>query len=273
MLRHAETCNLDWLGQSSLIYGRNFWSISLSWDVLGCVSSSLRSGLFSLQCGHGTALHSQCWRGTWRSLPRECVADPRNKVKICQDRQSYDVFFFVWARLPLSEPKNQPSRTVKWTNLDTSHKAQTRGFRESPQHPSAQTMQKQHHTRFPQHTSPQGTLAVPRSLAGNGAILWVNVAVSESLSTTTTNFFVKPDASQNTSDQHCQQHHDHRWPFLVKVDACWHTSTARNSNDEVKLAGFQFIHPTDPVESVDLYLGQRRWNLLNTFAAWTQNGP
>lgn len=182
------------------------------------------------------------------------------------------MFFFVWARLPLSEPKNQPSRTVKWTNLDTSHKAQTRGFRESPQHPSAQTMQKQHHTRFPQHTSPQGTLAVPRSLAGNGAILWVNVAVSESLSTTTTNFFVKPDASQNTSDQHCQ-HHDHRWPFLVKVDACWHTSTARNSNDEVKLAGFQFIHPTDPVESVDLYLGQRRWNLLNTFAAWTQNGP
>lgn len=135
-----------------------------------------------------------------------------------------------------------------------------------------QGMQKQHYTRFPQHKNPQGTLAVPRSLAGNGAILWVNVAVSESLSTTTTNFFVKPDASHNTSGQHCQ-HHDHRWPFLVKVDACWHNSTARNSNDEVKLAGFQFIHPTDPVESVDLYLGQRRWNLLKTFAAWTQNGP
>ncbi len=54
-------------------------------------------------------------------------------------RSSVMQCFFVWARLPLSTPKNQPSGTAKWKNLDTPHKAQTRGFKESPQHPSAQT--------------------------------------------------------------------------------------------------------------------------------------
>ena len=128
----TETRNLDWLGQSSLIYGRNFGSISLSWDVLGCVSSSLRSGLFSLQCGHGSALHSQYWRGTWRSLPRECVADPRNKVKICQDRQSCDVFFCV-SKTAILRTKKPTFQDREMEDLDASQKAQTTGFRESAQ--------------------------------------------------------------------------------------------------------------------------------------------